>query len=100
MPSGIVCKIHSSGQSEVLAVCDKELCGKTLKGPKADFIVSNGFFSGEEVSLEELRTRLHEFESINIVGNRAVAIAIEEGVASEENVIDISGVKHVQIFKI
>ncbi len=65
-----------------------------------DFVVSKGFYGGEELSEEEFKLRLHEFENINIVGNRAVAIALQEGVVSEENVIDISGVKHVQIFKI
>ncbi|MFA4854982.1 MAG: DUF424 family protein [archaeon] len=96
----ILCKVHGFGQSEVLAVCDKELCGKTLKGPLADFAVSKWFYGGEGLSEKELRARLREFENINIVGNKAVSIALAEGVVSEENVIDLSGVKHVQIFKI
>jgi len=83
-----------------LAVCDKELCGKTLKGPEAEFIVSSGFYNGEPVSAEELREKLHEFGSINIVGNKAVQIALDEGIVSDENVIEIAKVKHVQIFKI
>ena len=66
----------------------------------ADFAVSRGFYGGEPLSEKELRERLHEFENINLVGNKAVAIAVAEGIVSEENVIDISGVKHVQIFKI
>lgn len=43
---------------------------------------------------------LHEFENINIVGNKAVQIAIEEGIAGQENVVEIGKQKHVQIFKI
>ena len=83
-----------------MAVCDKELCGKTLKGPEAEFIVSNGFYNGEPISVEELKSKLHEFGSINIVGNRAVQVALDEGIVSEENVIKIAKVKHVQVFKI
>ena len=52
------------------------------------------------MSIKELQGKLHEFESINIVGNRAVQVALEEGIVSEENVIEIAKVKHVQIFKI
>lgn len=76
------------------------MCGKTLKGPLADFVVSKGFYAGKALSEKGLRAKLHEFESINIVGNRAVAIALQEGIVSEENVISLSGAKHVQIFKI
>jgi len=83
-----------------LAVCDKELCGKTLKGKEIEFFVSKGFYNGEPVSIKELRGKLREFENINIVGNKAVKIALEEGIVSEENVIEIAKVKHVQIFKI
>ncbi len=83
-----------------MAVCDKELCGKTLKGPEAEFIVSKGFYDGESVSVKELRSKLHEFGSINIVGNKAVQIVLDEKIVSDENVIEIAKIKHVQIFKI
>jgi len=88
------------GSNAVLGVCDKELCGKTLNGKKTEFVVSNSFYNGEPVSIEELRIKLHEFENINIVGNKAVQIALEEGLVSKDNVIEIAKVKHVQIFKI
>ena len=52
------------------------------------------------MSVKELRNKLHEFENINIVGNKAVQVALDEGVVSDENVIEIAKVKHVQIFKI
>ncbi len=52
------------------------------------------------MSVKELRSKLHEFGSINIVGNKAVQIALDEGVVSDENVLEIAKVKHVQIFKI
>ena len=52
------------------------------------------------MSIEELRSKLHEFGIINIVGNKAVQIALDEGIVLDENVIEIAKVKHVQIFKI
>jgi len=80
-------------------VCDKELCGKTLKGEKVDFKVSEGFYKGEEIDEKELREKLHEFGNINIVGNKAVKIAIEEKLVYKEGILKIAGIKHVQIFK-
>jgi hypothetical protein len=37
---------------------------------------------------------------VNLVGNKAVGIALAENLVSEESVMEIAGVKHVQIFKI
>lgn len=93
-------KIHTMGAKEVLAVCDKELCGKTLKGSKIELKVSEKFYKGNPLTEQELKTKLQAFENINLVGNKAVGIAVEEKLATEDQVIEIAGVKHVQIFKI
>lgn len=52
------------------------------------------------MSVKELQSKLHEFGNINIVGNKAVQVVLDEGLVSDENVIEIAKVKHVQIFKI
>lgn len=96
----ILFKIHTMGAKEVLAVCDQEVCGKTLRGNKVELNVIESFYKGKKITEQELKTKLHAFENINIVGNKAVGIAIGEKLASEDNVIEVAGVKHVQIFKI
>ena len=96
----IFCKVHGSLGKEILAVCDKELCGKTLKSEDLEFVVSEGFYKDKELEESELKKMLREFDNVNLVGNKAVGIALEEKLASEENVVEIAGVKHVQMFKI
>jgi len=96
----IIHKIHGAESNRILAVADKELCGKTLKSEKIEFVVSDSFYNGKEITETELKKILHEFENINLVGNKAVGIAIEEKLVSQENIVIIQGVKHVQIFKI
>lgn len=93
-------KIHGSGQSSVLAVCDKEVLGKTFKQENIELFVSEFFFGGEQLTEEDFREKLREFGNINIVGNKAVRIALEEELVLEENIIEIQNIKHVQIFKI
>lgn len=85
---------------QILAVCDRELVGKELKQGKISFSVSEQFYKDKEIDEAGFRQALHEFDNINIVGNKAVAIALEEKLASEESVKEIQGIKHVQIFKI
>jgi len=96
----IYCKVHFSQGTRVLAVCDKALCGKTLKEKGIEFIVSESFYKGEEITVEELKEKLQEFGNVNIVGNKAVGIALQEKLVGKESVIEIAGEKHVQIFKI
>ena len=96
----IFCKVHGTGSNTVLAVCDKEILGKTLKEGKISFSASQSFYKGAEVGEEELRKKIREFGNVNIVGNKAVSIALEEKLVSQESIVEIAGVKHVQIFKI
>ena len=83
-----------------MAVADKELIGKTLKDKNIELEVREKFYNGEEISKEELKTLLREYGNINLVGNKAVGVAIEEKLASEKQVMKIDGIKHVQIMMV
>lgn len=50
--------------------------------------------------MEELKEKLKSFDNINLIGEKAVKIAIEEKIVQEKNIIMISGIPHVQIYKI
>ncbi|HLD58080.1 MAG TPA: DUF424 family protein [archaeon] len=92
-------KIHSSGTNFVLAVCDRELLGKTLKRGELEFKVSESFYGNKGITEAKLKKLLHEFGNINLVGKKSVGIALKERLLSEKNIIDISGVPHAQIFQ-
>ncbi|MCX6799354.1 MAG: DUF424 family protein [Candidatus Diapherotrites archaeon] len=92
--------MHSFGNNSVLAMCDKEVRGKALSKGDVTILVSEKFYGTEEISELEARRLLHEFENINLMGNKVVQIALEEKVLSPESAINISGVRHAQIFKI
>ncbi len=99
--NGIFYKIHrAAGEGSLLAASDKEVIGKTLKQDPIHFVVSERFYKGEEISSEQLKEKMREHTSINLVGEKAVSAAIEEGLADEKQIIKIKGVKHLQIFKV
>jgi len=93
-------KIHRSVSGEVLAVCDKDLSGKTLEFGEIFFEVRESFYGKESLSEEKLVELLGEFGNANIVGEKCVGIAIKAGFASEGNTIRIKNVPHLQIFRI
>jgi len=96
----IVAKKHELERTIVLGVCDKELLGKEFEEGELCFTVSKRFFGESEVTTEELIELFEEADSINLFGNKCVSIAKEQGLINENKVISISGIKHVQIYKI
>lgn len=64
------------------------------------FEVRESFYKGGEIDPKKLKKLMNEFDNINIVGEKAVGVAISGNFVAEENVIRIKKVPHVQIFKI
>ena len=84
----------------VLGCCDKELLGKTLSDDKYNLTINVNFYKGKKVDKEELGKMMDEANSINLFGEKCIKIAIEKGLISEEDIIKINGIPHIQIYKI
>lgn len=93
-------KVHESQNRKVLAVCDKELIGKVLEENHYHFEVKESFYKGEEITSDELKKMIREFDNINLVGEKSIEVAISEKITSKKNVIRIKNIPHVQIFTI
>jgi hypothetical protein len=84
----------------VLACADEEVLGKTLEEGRISFKVSERFYKERKVSRQELKKLLRQADNINLVGEKAVGVALEEGYIKEADVIRVKGVPHAQIFKV
>ncbi len=90
-------KIHMNERDTILAACDEHLIGMTFKEEGKRLDVSEVFYRGDSVGRDVLVAKMKNATIMNLIGDEVVSIAIEEGYASEENVIEIDGVKHVQV---
>jgi hypothetical protein len=90
-------RIHRNERDAILAACDEELIGLSFSDGKAKLDVSEIFYKGESIDRAALAERMKSVSIMNLVGSEAVAVAIEEGYATEEDVIEIDGVRHVQV---
>ena len=90
-------KIHRHERDTILAACDEGVVGMTFRDDGAKLDVSEIFYKGEVTDRPGLVERMKNVSIMNLVGDEVVAIAVEEGYASEEDVITIGGVKHVQV---
>jgi len=93
-------KIRKIGKNVLLAICDCEILGKTLKEGKITFRVKEEFYKGAKVTVEEAVSMIANSTIVNMVGKNVVQKAIEKGYVHPEAVLNIEGIPHAQIVKI
>jgi hypothetical protein len=93
-------KIHRAGSSFIVAVCDRELLGKTLKEGNINVTISEEFYKGDIVPEEYVKEVIAKAGNVNLFGERAVGCAIECGLVDPSHVKVIDGVAHAQVFRI
>lgn len=93
-------KVYRQDGHVVVAACDSELLGRTLREGKMRLQVSEAFYKGERVTREELRQALAEATTANLVGEEAVACAKEGGFVDDGGILWIEGIPHAQLFRI
>jgi hypothetical protein len=93
-------KLKQVGTNVVLAICDVELLGKTLREGKIVFKVKDEFYNGGKASVEEAVSMINNSTIVNMVGKCCVEKAIAKGYVHPDAVIHIEGVPHAQIIKL
>ena len=88
------------GRNVLLAICDVELLGKTLREGRIVFSVKEDFYKGARVHVDEAVSMIENSTIVNMVGKNVVKKAIERGFVHPEAVLNIEGVPHAQIVKI
>jgi len=87
------------GRNVLLAMCDAEIIGKTLREGKIVFCVKEDFYKGARVSIEEALYMIQNSTIVNMVGKNVVKKAIEHGYVHPDAVLNIQGIPHAQIVK-
>ena len=85
-------KIHIQGDYETVACCDEELLDKELKEGNLKIQITDHFFGGSLMEMEEAIEILKDASYFNIIGKSIIGEAIASKILSEEGVRSISGV--------
>ena len=95
-------KIHQTQKGKIVAACDKELLGSVLDDGNAYFDLDRyrGFYAGEPAGEEQLRAALRAFSSANLVGERAVGVALKMALAGKKDVMYINKTPHIQLYNL
>lgn len=92
--------LKKMGRNVLLAICDCELLGRTLRQGKIVFHVKDEFYNGGKVTVEEAVGMIANSTIVNMVGKNCVEKAIEKGYVHPKAVLKIEGVPHAQIVKL
>ncbi len=84
----------------LLAICDADMLGKTLRQGKIVFQIREEFYSGPLVSIEEAMCLVQQSTIVNMVGRKVVGRALEKGLVHPDAVLEVEGVPHAQIVKL
>ena len=96
----VYAKLQKCGEYVLLAACDEELLGQTLRDGKIVFKIREEFYKGPKISVDEVIELIKESTVVNMVGHCIVNKAIEKGMVHPEAVLKICGIPHAQIVKV
>ena len=88
------------GRNVLLAVCDCELLGRTLREGKIVFHVKEEFYNGRKATVEEAMGMIDNSTIVNMIGKCCVEKAIAKGYVHPDAVLNIEGIPHAQIVKL
>jgi hypothetical protein len=90
-------KNYQQGIQRLLAACDEELLGTRHAEGKFRLDVTPNFYDGLRIGEPELEAYLRSCTVANLVGRRAVEVAVRMGLVDPANVLSIGGVPHAQL---
>jgi uncharacterized protein len=94
-------KVHCSpGSGDIVAVCDRELLNTTISQGDLSVRISEAFYGNSSAGEEEVRAALKKADNINLMGKRAVSIAIDMGLITRSGCIMIGEIPHAQVYSL
>lgn len=84
-------------KGRLVSVCDADLLGEEFENGEVSLTVDADFYDGDRADEETVVNSLAHCTVANIVGDRAVSVAIEHGLVDEANVLDLDGTRHAQL---
>ncbi|MEM3154671.1 MAG: DUF424 family protein [Candidatus Woesearchaeota archaeon] len=89
-------KLHKKDKRTIVAVCDKDLIGKLLEENGKLLDLRGEFYNGEEKTAQEIGDLIRNADGVNLVGEEAIALGLQEGVIESEHVMKVKGIPHAQ----
>ncbi len=80
-------KVHRTAQGTIVAICDEELLGQELTYGEAKVTVAPEFYFEKRIDYIEAIVLMREAICLNLLGNRIVDLAIEQGIVHRDSIM-------------
>ncbi|MFC2142913.1 DUF424 domain-containing protein [Candidatus Aenigmatarchaeota archaeon] len=90
-------KIMQRSDETLLAICDKDLLGKTIKDQNIEIELSKDFYGNEDCDEKKALELASRATIINATGNNIVSLLIDNNIVNGDCVMKINDVPHAQV---
>ncbi len=103
-PETLILTERQTPKGRLVAVCDRDVLGETFEARDQDvtLAVTTDFY-GTEADVADDETVLESLAGAsvaNLVGDHAVALAIDAGYVNDGNVLELEGTRHAQFLRL
>lgn len=99
MERGYAAKIIRWNGQSLVNICDLELLGKTVQGNGVNMKISEDYFNGRVINIQEALELVKNSYIANLVGDRIIQRTLEAKLASGQAVKRMGSVPFLMIFK-
>jgi hypothetical protein len=88
---------RETAKGRLVSVCDADVLGESFENDEVSLTVEPAFYDGPTAEPQAVLDSLVGCDVANLVGTRAVGLAIDQGLVEEENVLEFDGTRHAQL---
>lgn len=93
-------KVHVKDNKVLFACCDKELLNKEIIYNDVKIKLSEKFYGLKEITTDFFLKNINDCTQANIFGKNACKLLLDKKLILKEQIIDVGGIPHIQIYKI
>lgn len=94
----MIVKLHKTSDGRtILAICDKNLLNKKFEEGGLQLDLTSDFYKGGEKPEKEVFELIKRAQIINAVGEKCIHFLLKNKIVSEESIIKIRDIPHVQV---
>ena len=88
---------RKTAKGRLVSVCDADILGQAFENEATSLTVDPAFYDGPTADPQAVVDSLARCDVANLVGSRAVGLAVEQGFIEETNVLEFDGTRHAQL---
>ncbi|MFQ5621574.1 MAG: DUF424 domain-containing protein [Candidatus Nanoarchaeia archaeon] len=96
----MIVNVIDSDKGVIVVVCDEDLLGKLFDEGQAQLDLTSDFYKGKKYTPVEAADIMRNADTLNLVGEKAVQLGVDEGMIDKNHVLKVAGVPHAEFSRL